>query len=541
MERQSKIGNQVANAILLLFSICWILFIFLDYWQKHPLYYFSFRFFKYLDLVAIFLALGTFSTWVFWKIKQQKKFGKYLTGLSIYAFSLLIILISLGTYYNKWSAGNGFSGGMMASILGKLLFVTGMVFLILIVCYAIGDFFNKKLKIKLAKEEQYIVSLASGMMLLTLFLFLLGTLSLLKIWTILPLFLIVLFFFRKTVWSHFTTTLLKPITIPKGMNILGAICYYLLLVIVSLNLISIIIPMPMGFDALTLYANLPALINDYSGLVEGFQPYNWSLFMSLGYVLFDSTPIVLTLSSVGGLLCLFVLYRIGRRWFQMNVNYLMLALLALYLTPTVTAQSFVELKVDLALLFITLTIILLSLNWLKNLSKPKEDVNPEFQNIKSIIQSNGELLLIGLLIGFAMGIKLTTIFLIFAIVAGIWYAYAGKTGFFAIFLLSLSFIFLMRLDDMSGLRNFHAGVNFLTWLLAIGGLVCLQILIFKKWGSLIKGLITTAIIGICLSISFSPWLIKNAIEAENLTSKTLLNGKQPGLKMTIEALESKGQ
>jgi len=112
----------------------------------------------------------------------------------------------------------------------------------------------------------------------------------------------------------FRRTLIDPIGNIRQFHAVGFIAFYVVFVLICMNMLTVVRPLALGYDAMTLYLKLSALIHDYHGLVQGNLPYNWSLFISLGYLLFNSLPIAMTLCFSAYVLCLLALYRISRKW-----------------------------------------------------------------------------------------------------------------------------------------------------------------------------------------------------------------------------------
>lgn len=299
------------------------------------------------------------------------------------------------------------------------------------------------------------------------------------------------------------------------------------------NYVLILRPFPIGSDSLNLYVNIPSLISEYHSLVNGNQPYNWSLFMSSGLILFGRIDVVLSLSFLGGLLALLTLYRISRKW--LDVNNSALVLLLFYSAPMVNFLSYMDMKVDMGMLFITLTILLLYYNWIiPNETKqnfPKEIGLEKFRaffkrKIPKILKENRLLVAIGILAGFAFGVKLTILFFFFALHCSIWFIKGGKLSFLASFFLCIAAVFILKLDNQPGLRQFHQYVPILHWTLLSIGLSIVVFLIIKRKEKLKMVLTYSAIVSAFFVLPILPWLGKNYIESRKLSVYSLLNGKK---------------
>ena len=83
------------------------------------------------------------------------------------------------------------------------------------------------------------------------------------------------------------------------------------------------------------------------------------------------------------------------------------------------------------------------------------------------LQQEKLLALIGLFAGFAIGIKMTAILALFALVVALWYAKAKDLGFLSAAAATLFLMLLLRLDDVQLLRQYHLGADGLKWILLL--------------------------------------------------------------------------
>jgi len=536
-------GKSIYNIIIGVFAIFWCTFILLDYWQKHPELYYSFANFQYFDFVLIMAVLGGLLAFGWNKLKQTAFMPKMTSGLGLFSLIWLIAMSGHFSFGQKLVQPLSLAGKPFVMVSWKLLSTALFAYIVIAASHTLGAFFVERLKIPLFQKNNISINIATGIMLLVGILFFLALFSLLKPFIILPLLVICLAIHHKASLQFFKKTLLTPIDLDDSFNWIGMLSLFLLLIVISLNFIHIVTPMPVGFDALTLYINLPGLIRDYSGLVEGNQPYNWSLFMSLGYVLFNMTEFTMALSFVGGILTLIVMYDLGKNWLHLNQNYTILSLALFFLTPTTLHQSYRELKVDLGLLYVSLVVILLFFHWLQ-WSENSKKIDTETDTTIASTASNGGfklMMLMGLLSGFAMGIKLTTLFLFFAIIAGIWYYYffPNYRPYLSIFCLSIFGVLLVRLDDLSGMRSYHLGASIITWGMLALGIGLLAWGAIQKQDALTKSLKMSVLYGLFFALPFLPWVAKNYIETKSLNPQTLLNGKAIGPDMNLQIIKQR--
>lgn len=570
--------SKIYKYLLILISILWVLFIFIDYFQKHPLYGLAIENFRYLGLVIFLLLIfGGLSSFIY-KQAGNSEIPRWINGLSILGLFIFLASIITNAYHLKMF--NSILGAANASFLAKLIVTLFGTFLVLIASMALGEKINALFNLQISNKQWLVLDMAIGISGLVLLLFILGALSLLKWFTVLPLLLLLIGLNYKYVLNLLKELFWKPLTIPSDINIVGLLSFFLLLFIICLNFLQIISPMPTGYDSMTIYVNLPSLINDYSGLVKGYQPYNWSLFMSIGFILFQKAEIAMALSLVGGVLTLWVMYRIGKDYLKMNVNWLWMALAAFYLMPTITHQSSKEPKVDLGALFIYITIVMVLYAWIRKRTdekdkehitekiptlsldhkaikkggngkpKKKKNIIPQPTYIRNRIKSesiykflnstlNPYMIVMGLLTGFAMGIKLTTLFTFFSVVAVIWYFMSRSLAYLGIFCLSIFGVLLFKLDDMGDLRQYHMSASIVQWFMAVMGVALIGWSIFKKKEATLEAIKLSVIYTLFFIMPFLPWLAKNAVESDKVTVQTLLNGTQIGPRIGIQKIKAK--
>ena len=520
--------------------IFWMVVIFFDYWQKHPTHYYAFKRFNYMDLSIGLVILSVLGTGLVMFAKKRELFGKLVNGLTIFGTLLIIILLSVISFQSKFNPPLDIGFSEYITLLGSVSYTVFATYLLIMFSYALGELFCVLLEANMKTSGQGIINIAAGLMLLSMFLFLFGMFGMLKFYTVFLLLLFLLALNWRGAWKFIKFTLLKPIKLPKDLNVFGVICCFILLFFIGLNLVNVISPLPKGYDSLTLYINLPGLIRDYSGLVEGFQPYNWALIMSLGHIIFGKTEVVMAFSSVGGVLSLAAMYSLGKNAFEMGSNYLLAACLVFYITPTIIHQSSDELKVDLSLLFICLCIVLLFVEWLTRIKedKPKKDeVSSIFYFTGEQIQNGSLIVLAGLLTGFALGIKLTALFLFFSIVAGIWYCLNDKITFLGISFIVLFLVFLLKLDDVSALRQYHYGVEILQWILLAIGIGLLFYSYKKNQGQFMRCAKLTLLYCCLIALPMIPWVSKNYYETRSLSVRTLMNGKPVGPEINMKIIQ----
>ena len=508
--------------------LAWAIFVVLEYLYQHPWYPDAFGFFHYYDLALIFLGLTGLFSFLLGREKYRSRIKKYINGLSILGFSWIFILICKLSFFSKFENLSIDASGVFHFAL--LYFgVAFACWLVIGTCYVAGDKIWQWFPAKGKGLESGLLKICAGMIFVVLLLFFLGSVHLLYSVSLI-LILVGISALNYKAWkSYVMASLLQPLKLPKTLNTIGVFSFMILLVFTAMNFTQILRPIPLGFDASTLYVRLPELIDSYHGLVKGHGFYYWGLFMSIGNVGFRHLEVVLGLSFVGGMLSLLGLFALARK--LMTTNHALLSLAAFYTLPMVTFHSSRDMKVDLGLLFFSVCLVLLLVNW-------KEMKPIEQQSLKHNAVGFRLLVWMGVLAGFCLGIKLTALFILFALLAGIWYSPKHLIGFIGLICLLFFGVLFLQLDKQADLRAFHAGVGIFQWVLAILGVSLLTWEGIKAWKSLVQKLKWTVLIIGSFTLLTLPWIGKNLLETRQLSVNAILNGKKALPEISIQTLEA---
>jgi len=497
--------------------------VFLDYLQKHPRYILNIQFFQYWDL--FFMSIGHAIIGGVLFVYFKGKFKVFQRGVLMIVPGVILVGLTYVFALNRGTEDTATLNEILF-ILFNYFLVGFQVFFIILACYSIGHWSISRLNLELKKSSQLVVSIGTGIMIVVMLAFMLGIFKLLYWFTLGPMLIACLVVGYKNNLRFLKSLSIDQIKSSKNIGFIGVSSLLLLLFVIQLNLAQNISPFPKGWDSMALYVKLPTIINDYHGLVRGYQPYNWSLLMSFGLILFNSLETVLALSYVGGILCLLGLYAIGKDILKMDQNYLLLGLLIFYLIPSVGFQSFQEQKVDLGLLFIVLCLVILLFSWIKqNKTALQDEENLALgKGLKFFL--NPYLILMGLLTGFAFGIKLTTLFSYFSIIAIMWFVEFGFIGFLGSSFLCCFAILLVKLDDMSGMRPYHLSANYVQWILLLIGVGAFAFLFYKSKKGFIRSIMFSVVYSMFFGLMAAPWVTKNFIDSDmTLSFQYLLNGK----------------
>lgn len=509
-------SKKITNAAVIAFTLFWVLFVFLDYIDKHPYQILAFESLKYFNLLLIFQLLGLFLFVVVQFVNIDRVKRKFYTGLSFFLLLVIICISILVLYGNQIGIESSAAGAIyfMGRIFSYLLTILALFTSI----YVLGEqslirFFNKGNSMSLC--------LAFGLVLFILVMFFLGAIHQLKFIPLIILILIpIVAFYKRSFW-FVKSALFSPIKDYKKINYWGYLTFYILLIAIGINLLSVISPIPHGFDARNYYLNLTQLISENHGLVSGFQPYNWQLFMSSGFVLLKSHEVAILLSFCAYILSLIAINEFGKKIFKLDINYRFLLMCIFTVTPAIYNQLSIDVKIDFALLFFQIVIV-------HQFFKYLGDENPKFSF----------LVLISILSGFALGIKFTHLYLIATLVIVYWTVKAKGLGLLASSSICIGVFLIVKIDDVGGLRQAHLGVDFIQWVIAGIG-VGLVIYFFLTQRTKLLGLVRfTLLFALLTSLPIIPWAAKNYVETKSLSPKTLLMGEAPGVKTSFNRMNT---
>ena len=520
--------NKLLEIGLVLFAISWIFIIGVDYLNKHPWYQISIEYFRFPKLVS-FLGIFSFTMALGYRyVSIFKRIAATGPGL----FSLFIIfLVALGLSYSKYALGSDPTISELWSYLSMNL--KSLFFLIVLStsAYLYGSLFN----IRILTHPIYKV--AFGLIIICLLLFAIAALMMLN-----PIGISIVLFLPMVISYKNVVPAAKGLLIKKwslgDLNFVGVISLCLLVFYMALNFAYDQAPFPVGFDTRNFYMNISKQLAFNEGLIYGYRPYNWSLMISLGFALFKSTPVAISISIYGYMLALFAMFHLGTKRLGLSANKVIFGMLFFTVTPAISNQLFIELKTDMALLFIQLVTISLFLKFIDT---------PSFKairNKKSLVTLDkkkvlGPVALIGFLIGFGLGIKMTNMFLLFSIIICLfWILNDDFLVTAAIILMTLGLFVLVRLDDLSGVRSYHLGLNQLALILLISGGILMGYLLFRNFKSIIPTVVLVMTMGFFAILPLSPWLIKSYNETRSLSPSALLNGANPGPNINIHILDT---
>ena len=524
--------------LLIAFSLIWFVLVGLSYWAFHPYYSVALGQFPNLGM-AVPLLLVSVAAWAglaLWPGRQKAKGGRAVSGLALYGFILLLQLIALGIYGSKQQLFGHSALAALGYFLGYNLLLHGAIFLIVLIHYLIGNRVFQCLSPWYARDTQRVLSLAVGISISGFVLVLLGLAGLLYGWLLWALAAGLLLWQRQPAWAFIRDLLWKAnLRQPEGRW--GLLPIMLLLIAIAVNNIAAIKLFPVGFDGSALYMNTTNLITDYHALPKGGQAFNWQIFLSLGDLLFGQMSISILLAHFSVFFSLFALYRLSRLFMGRSASWLVAALF--YLNPAVSFHVLVDEKIDLGFLFITLSMLLLVLEYAVRLAGKKTAPENQVRFQLGPWEIKDEMLVLALagwLAGYAFGVKYTGLISILAMMVYLVYREGGAKAGLAALALLLGLIFPLGVYEFGYLELGGAS----PWLFAgLAWLIALPLLAWAWRSKRLHGrplLAKLSLFALPAALAFLPWAGKNLYENRQLNFSALVEGKleEPQIKLSVD-------
>lgn len=506
----------------------WFLLIVLDYLFHHPYFGEAIADFHYGGLLLLMSFIIGASWYSFFRLPEKGKLksGIRISGLAFYLL-LLVLMIVVFAYYNftnELFTTNPISHLVYFSTLAGSLHL--IVFCFFLVCFAVGESFLFTLRNHLSLVSQRLLSLGIGISMVGISAVILGLFGFFKPGVIWALIAVVLILRYQSIWKVLEAVLLEPMKIRVGVP--GLLTALVGMIFLAVNLVGAIKAFPIGFDGANLYLNTSKLIGEYQGLTQGGQAYNWSVIMSFGYLLFDSPAVAILLAHLPSVLCVLVLFRIGKIFMSSEKS--LLAAVLFYTAPYISFHNLTDEKVDLGFLFISLCTILLLLEYYQN----KQVNGDSLAKLPVINWGDWSLsdeayvwILAGWLTGFAFGIKYIALINFIAILAYCSYLKAGRFAFGGQLLTAVGVIFLLGLDRFSGISMEGASPSLIAGVFLVPGLILLGLAFAKNRIAVQQLLFPVLLFGLTFTLAFAPWMIKNIGEHQSFSINHLIEGKSP--------------
>ncbi len=504
------------------FSIFWLLIILIEYGNKHFLHRLAFENFKFPGLAVLVISFISLATFVSSNYNKKIGIGKQWNGISMILSFFLFLLFVI--YPNFEYGGLQASASYLFIAFFKCLGVFLSVAFIWLSGLFAGQWINKKLGFQLHKYHSSYLDLCTGVLVQCCLLLLIAAIGLLNAFVIIPLLLLPFIINYTYLGPFFKKALLAPVfTRTKDSPIVVSL-FLLFAFFMSINFITNMAPFPSGFDSRNYYINISRLLGLNGGLIEGYQPYPWSLFIAQGFAAFKSSYVALMLSFSSIVICLYGVFEWCKNYLNLSTLHSMMVILAFAIIPAVGNHMFIELKVDFGLMIFQMASVLLLFDII---AKYKDEKAVSFKDLLPLI------IVLGVYSGFATSIKVINLYLIFSIVIICWTIYFRFLGFLSLFMILMGLTIIGDFDAISGLSEYHLSMDIIKYVLFFGGIALFVLLMIrqpKKGMFMVK---STAIYGLIILCMMAPWLGKNYIETKSLSPNKVLFGKAigPGINM----------
>ncbi len=520
--------EQLITGFVIVFAILWIFLIGIDYVNKHPAYNYAFQYFRFTGL---FIQLFVFSAVLLaWEKLAPKALRIPINGLSLFALGSIVVYLIIVS--NKDLVNFRSNSSDYFLFLGTTLLSAIQIAFLVLICRSTGRAINIKYFNNYFKTD-YLLDIGLGLIVFVCFMFIAGIFGFLNSYCILIILAVMsvlnIKFFFKSVIDFFLKSIPK-----KDLSLLGYAAAVIIFIFLLINFVSVQTGFPSGFDSRNYYINISNLIAKQGYLIAGYPPYNGSLICGIGLIFFDQIELALSLSFFGIVLSTLMFYRIGVKKLNFDKNKCMFLLAIILVTPALVNQMFVELKSDYWMLYYQILAVYYLFEFLPKLLKLREKELDLKQRIKSSLPMA---LLLGLLVGFGMGIKMINMFLLVVLLFLIWWDHKNKYAITAVIFLTVSIFLFGGVDEISGLRSYHYNVNILRIALAVLGLLFIAISFYFHRNSTIQKCVFSFLFVCSILVSLSPWIAKNYSDTKSLNPKTILMGDAPGPKISVTTMK----
>lgn len=503
------------NVVLQLIGIYFIYYVTSQYFSYHKEYNEIVYDNTYVKTIILNLLIIGGIVFIWQKLSPTSKFfGKKITAFYVFLISLFftanIMFFSTGVFKSSTSNGLPDVASNFNIITAQFNFILKSVYiifallLIVSIGYIIGDFIIKKLKLDEEINLAHVIkSIIIGWIVFMQILFFLGIFNLLISYVLWPLCIAIIIIGYKSLfelWDKFFMQ--KNILSLKWYGIIGlSVLYYF----ICLNFVEVVRPIPIGWDDMGAYINMPNLISQYGALING-SYINFHLIEALGWIMFKWTTIALFIAYLGGILAIFAFIIILR--YVSNIDFAIMLTTLWYSIPGMVFQSSKDMKTDIPTFAFMLVAFYLFLNFIKS-------------------QRWQYLFLTGFVLGGAVFVKVTALTLVTALFPLILFVLFRSKGLilgFGMLMIFVSKADLFKFGQTKITPEFLYYFTILSYIFVIIGLLILfikkeNLLKLKVFSSYFIGLL----LGCIITISFNFISVVSAKEDFNL--QALLNTK----------------
>lgn len=513
----------------------WVLWVVIEYFYQHPYFSTALSDRPYFIMLLGFALAGVVGSALAFKKLRAQDLELPVWKISYRGVFLLLLLQIISVIILV--SFNAVSYLPKASIAVRCAYFAGFsslcflgFFFIISAAFAAGDVLLQKIKQDCGRSYQ-LIAIALGFSLIGFLLLILGLAKLLIQPVLLVLFVLILGLRYKAVlrfWRSFFWDKRQFEIHNWWTPAVLIIC----LLLTAFNWIAAFKAFPIGYDGVALYFNTAELTAQYGSLPQGGQSFNWSVIMSLGLILIKSRVISILLAHLMGVLCFLAIFQMGRLW--LNSSHALLAACLTLSSPYFAFHNVVDEKIDLGFCFLVLAVFLLLFEAVKNgfasfgQATFSENQEPGKANkIGPLSKLQYVFLLASWIAGFAFGAKYTALIFFMALFCLYMYWAGKKWAYFAALLISLGSLFLFGIYRFGHVPIDGSQALILGALLLVTGIALVIKSSMANFQSLRPAIVGSVILFITVLLSFSPWLVKHALENQSFSVDALLEGKSP--------------
>lgn len=294
--------------------------------------------------------------------------------------------------------------------------------------------------------------------------------------------------------------------------------------------------MPIGWDDLGVYMNFPRIMALSGEYLLGAGMYTWQLVTGTGFLFNNNAAQAFIINQIGGVLATIALIAsisllIENPKSKYSISIPMMIGTIYYIMPMTIFQQAKDQKLDPILMFVSIAAAMLLIYGIRRLIEYyKHDNTP--QNTAEDAQTHQNqtlgyvsIFLAGILVGVAFGIKFTTLMFIISSIGLISYRFLGLAGF-----IGWIGMFIAIFTQAGFWGKLFVWMPADTTVIVYGStIVAILGIGYGLWKEQVRLTWLYAVMAfVCgVGIALSPWLIKNGVESNVLTTKSidgLLNG-----------------
>lgn len=378
----------------------------------------------------------------------------------------------------------------------NLLMGLGFILLLTFIAFAIGHRVLRLMKFgELKRLEEFLLSVAIGFGVLMADIFLLGLFSVATLPVVAGSIAVLTAVSYKDAYMFLRGLVFGKLEVSPNLKSLNFGVVLSGILVLGYNFLSIIRPMPIGWDDASQYLYIPEKFTYLHGLLDGFKGmYNWELVNAIGSYS-SSALLPLFTNFLGGLLAVAAIFLLLSKFMKKETAIMLSAIF--YILPMVIFQSSTDLKNDLACLFFIIMSVWAFLKW--------------FNDSENATRWLG---LAGILIGLAIGIKITAGLALIMMAVLMAKKLIGNKGAVGVALVCLAI--LLHLAGDGNLFKISNEIVFVAkYLFAGAGIVLIA------WERKIKSIKSVLVFLILMAICLAPWrLVQGEVKEINFDEVT---------------------